>query len=523
MEQKLYLGIELGSTRIKAVLIDARHKTAASGTFAWESELKDGYWTYELSAVWRGIQEAYRNLLTDYGRPIRTLAGIGISAMMHGYLPFDAEGNLLVPFRTWRNTNADKASKILTDALGFPIPQRWSIAHLYQAILNREPHVLSIAYLTTLSGYVHEKLTGKRILGIGDAAGMFPVDGRGFSKEAIRRFTDLIADKGYPWSVDEILPKIGMAGENAGFLTEEGAKRLDPSGALQSGIPFCPPEGDAGTGMVATCSVAERTGNVSAGTSIFAMIVLDKPLSGIYPEIDIVATPDGKPTAMVHCNSCTSDTDAWIHLFDEALRYFGTEVSKSELYTRFYQVTKEADEDCGGLLSYNYYAGEPIAGLSEGRPLVVRMPDGRLSLANFMQSLLYSSVATLKIGMDILFDREEIQLDRIAGHGGLFKTEGIGQRIMAAALRTPVSVSSSAGEGGAWGIAVLAAYAVQRDADETLTEYLDNRVFADESVSLMEPDENDAARFSRYMERFESGLPIERSAAEHLKTWEYRQ
>ena len=298
---------------------------------------------------------------------------------------------------------------------------------------------------------------------------------------------------------------------------------MDPSGALQSGIPFCPPEGDAGTGMVATCSVAERTGNVSAGTSIFAMIVLDKPLSGIYPEIDIVATPDGKPTAMVHCNSCTSDTDAWIHLFDEALRYFGTEVSKSELYTRLYQVAKEADEDCGGLLSYNYYAGEPIAGLSEGRPLVVRMPDGRLSLANFMQSLLYSSVATLKIGMDILFDREEIRLDRIAGHGGLFKTEGIGQRIMAAALRTPVSVSSSAGEGGAWGIAVLAAYAVQRDADETLTEYLDNRVFADESVSLMEPDENDTARFSRYMERFESGLPIERSAAEHLRTWEYRQ
>lgn len=517
MKENLYLGIELGSTRIKAVLIDAEHNVIASGDFTWENRLENGYWTYSMNSVREGLRTAYKSLVNNFGKPIHTLSGIGISAMMHGYLPFDSDDNLLVPFRTWRNTTAGRAAKILSDELVFPMPERWSAAHLYQAIIDHEDHVKDIAYLTTLSGYVHYKLTGKKVIGVGDAAGMFPTDENEYNKTALKRFNALANKEGITLDLEDILPEILMAGEPAGVLTEEGAKLLDPSGNLQSGIPFCPPEGDAGTGMVATCSVAERTGNVSAGTSAFAMIVLEKPLREIHPEIDIVATPDGKPVAMVHCNSCTSDTDAWIKLFDDVLKLFGTSVPKSDLYTKLYKISQNADKDCGGLLSYNYYSGEPITKIAEGRPVAARFPNGKMTVANFMQSLLYSAVATLKIGMDILYEKEEIKIDKISGHGGFFKTDKIGQNIMAAALNTPVSVLASAGEGGAWGIAVLSAYTIQRKPTESLSDYLENRVFADREATVIYPDAAEVERFENYIQRYKKGLKIESAAAECLK------
>lgn len=516
MNENLYLGIELGSTRIKAVLINSDHDIVASGNFTWESRLENGCWTYSLDEVWEGIRKAYESLILDFGESISSLSGIGISAMMHGYLPFDAKGELLTPFRTWRNTTAGKAARILTEKLQFMIPERWSAAHLYQAIIDHEEHVGEIAFLTTLSGYVHYKLTGRKVLGVGDAAGMFPVDGKKYNKAALERFRELIKDENIKWDIEKILPEICMAGETAGKLTDDGARLLDPSGTLKSGIPFCPPEGDAGTGMVATCSVSERTGNVSAGTSVFAMIVLEKPLTRIYPEIDIVATPDGKPVAMVHCNNCTSDTDAWIRLFNDVLKLFGTYIPTAELYTKLYQVSEDADDDCGGLLSYNYYSGEPITKTTEGRPLFVRFPGGKMSISNFMQSLLYSSVAALKIGMDILYEKENIRLDRISGHGGFFKTDKIGQSIMASALRTPVSVLSSAGEGGAWGIAVLCAYSFRRESSETLSEYLQNKVFKHKKASVIYPNDDNINRFDKYIRRYKNGIKIELSAAENL-------
>lgn len=517
----LYLGIEIGSTRIKAVLIDKKHTPVASGGFTWENTLQDGYWTYSEESVWNGIQFAYRALAIDFEKKYQTeltaLGGIGISAMMHGYLPLSKEGNLLVPFRTWRNTTTSRAAEELTQLFQFNIPERWSIAHLYQAILNGEKHVKEIDFLTTLAGYVHFRLTGEKLLGIGDASGMFPVDGMGYHADMITEFDDLIENKNFEWKLRDILPQVCSAGECAGNLTAEGARLLDPTGKLQAGVPFCPPEGDAETGMVATNSVAVRTGNVSAGTSVFAMVVLERELQNVYREIDVVTTPDGKPVAMVHCNNCTSDIDAWIKLFGEALTLFGIDIKKPELYDTLYGVSQKAEKDCGGLLSYNYYGSEPITGMKQGRPLFVRMPDGRMTVANVMRSLLYSSVTSLKIGIDILLEKEKIELDRVAGHGGLFKTEGVGQKLMAAALGVPVSVSASAGEGGAWGIAVLTAYMARKVQNEDLNTYLQKFVFANDVFKTEQPDEREVQNFAEYMRRYKAGLAIEYAAVENLK------
>ncbi|MCL2233798.1 MAG: FGGY-family carbohydrate kinase, partial [Treponema sp.] len=459
IEGKTALGIELGSTRIKAVLIDENHAPIAAGGHDWENQLEDGIWTYRLDDVWAGLQNSMANLRGDvnarYGISLVAVGAVGISAMMHGYLVFDKDENQLVPFRTWRNTITEKAAAELGALFQFNIPQRWSIAHLYQAMLNKEPHAEKAAFMTTLAGYVHWKLTGKKVLGLGDASGMFPVEGAAYNSKMLAQFDELTAPYGFPWKLGGILPEVLPAGETAGLLTEEGAKLLDTSLSLKAGIPFCPPEGDAGTGMVATNSIAERTGNISAGTSIFAMIVMEKNLSRLYPEIDIVATPAGKSVAMVHCNNCTSDLDAWVKLFMELLNVSGVKMEKAALYDMLYGKALEADADCGGLLSCNYYSGEHITGIEKGRPLFVRLPDSTFSLANFMRAHLFSTLGTLKLGLDILAG-EKVCVDSLLGHGGLFKTKGVGQRFMAAAFNAPVSVmEESAGEGGAWGIALL--------------------------------------------------------------------
>jgi sugar (pentulose or hexulose) kinase len=523
LEGKTALGIELGSTRIKAVLIGSGFTPLASGSHDWENRLENGIWTYSLDDVWSGLQDSFRKLAGEarrrYGVPLSTVGAIGISAMMHGYLAFDGEGNQLVPFRTWRNTTTERAADVLTKTFSFNVPQRWSVAHLYQAILNGEPHVKDISFLTTLAGYVHWKLTGQKVLGIGDASGVFPIDSETNAYDAgmMRQFDGLLADLRYNWKLGGILPKVLLAGDAAGTLTEEGAKLLCPDASLKPGIPLCPPEGDAGTGMVATNSVAERTGNVSAGTSIFAMIVLEKALSQVYTQIDMVTTPTGKPVAMVHCNSCTSDLDAWIKLFHEVLEGFGTKVEKPALYDALYFKALEGEADGGGLVSYNYFSGEPITGLDEGRPLFARLPGHPLTLANFMRCMLYSAMATLKIGMDILTEKEGVRLEQLLGHGGLFKTRGVGPRLMSGALRVPVAVMESAGEGGAWGIALLAAYMAQKDRNETLEAFLAMRVFAGAKSERAEPDEEDASGFASYMERYSAGLAVERAAVEHLR------
>jgi sugar (pentulose or hexulose) kinase len=520
---KTFLGIELGSTRIKAVLIGADYTPLASGGFDWENRLEDGMWTYHLDEVWTGLQGSFRRLSEEirerYGVALTRPGAIGISAMMHGYLAFDRAGGLLAPFRTWRNTTTDEAARLLSEAFCFNIPLRWSIAHLYQAILNKEAHVKDAAFLTTLSGYVHWKLSGEKVLGIGDASGMFPIDSRTktYQGRMIERFDSLSAGAGLDLKLKTILPAVLSAGENAGALSAEGAKLLDPAGNLEAGIPLCPPEGDAGTGMVATNSVAERTGNVSAGTSIFAMVVLEKDLSRMYPEIDIVTTPSGKPTAMVHCNNCTSDLDAWLRLFNETLHCFGLEVKKGALYDALYARALEGEAGGGGLLAYNYYGGEPITALEQGRPLFVRKADSSLTLANFMRTLLYSTMAALKIGMDILTDKEQIRLDRILAHGGLFKTPEVGQRLLASALNVPVAVMESAGEGGAWGIALLAAYLRQKRETETLEDFLAARVFAQNPGKTVPPDPRDRQGFAEFMARYQGGLAIESAAVEHLK------
>jgi len=519
IENKTSLGIELGSTRIKAVLIDDNYTPIATGSHDWENRLEDGVWTYHLDDVWAGLQDCFSKLALDvksrYGIALSTVGAIGISAMMHGYLAFNKNGNQLVPFRTWRNTTTEKAATLLTEIFKFNIPQRWSIAHLYQAVSNNESHVKDIDFITTLAGFLHWKLTGKKALGIGDASGMFPIDGGNYNPLMLKKFDDLITSRNYNWKITDILPSVLNAGEAAGVLTAEGAKLLDPSGLLQAGIPFCPPEGDAGTGMVATNSVAEHTGNVSAGTSIFAMIVMEKELSKVYPEIDIVTTPDGKPVAMVHCNNCTSDIDAWVKLFSELLDLSGAKMNKTALYDELYYKALEADEDCGGLLSFNYYSGEPITGIEEGRPLFSRLPDGNFTLANFMRTLLFSSMGTLKYGIDILTEKEKVRIDSLLGHGGLFKTRGVGQRFIAAVFNAPVSVMESAGEGGAWGIALLAAFL--REGNESLKKFLAEKVFAGEKGSQIEPDPNDVVSFSKFMERYTAGLKIERAAVENLK------
>jgi len=522
IENKTALGIELGSSRIKAVLIGEDYMPIASGSHDWENRLEDGVWTYRLDDVWAGVQNSFRSLALDadkrYGVNLTSVGAIGISAMMHGYLVFDKNGSQLVPFRTWRNTMTEKAAALLTEKFKFNIPQRWSIAHLYQAILNGESHVKDIDFITTLAGYVHWKLTGKKVLGIGDASGVFPVEGesRCFNARMMKQFDDLAAPFGLGWKIADILPGVLYAGEEAGSLTQEGAKLLDPSGCLKAGIPFCPPEGDAGTGMAATNSIAERTGNVSAGTSIFAMIVMEKNLSRVYPEIDIVATPEGKSVAMVHCNNCSSDLDAWVKLFRELLDIAGAKMNKTALYDALYYKALEADSDCGGLVSFNYYSGETLTGIEEGRPLFARLPDSNFTLANFMRTLLFSTMGTLKYGMDILIEKEKVKIDSILGHGGLFKTKGVGQRFMAAALNTPVSVmEESAGEGGAWGIALLAAFILQEK--EPLAKFLTEKVFAGKAGARIEPDPKDVESFRKFMERYTAGLKVERAAVENIQ------
>ena len=431
---KAILGIELGSTRIKAVLIDQENKPIAQGNHTWENQLVDGLWTYSIEAIWSGLQDCYADLRSNvknlYGIEIENLAAIGVSAMMHGYMPFNAKEEILVPFRTWRNTNTGRAAAALSDLFVYNIPLRWSISHLYQAILDNEAHVKDIDFLTTLAGYVHWQLTGEKVLGIGDASGMLPIDPttHNYSAEMVAKFDKLIAPNQYNWTLQDILPKVLSAGESAGVLTPEGSKKLDASGHLKAGIPVCPPEGDAGTGMVATNAVKQRTGNVSAGTSSFSMIVLEKELSKPYEMIDMVTTPDGSLVAMVHCNNCTSDLNAWVNLFKEYQELLGIPIDMNEIYSKLYNIALTGDADCGGLLSYNYISGEPVTGLAEGRPLFVRSANDKFNLANFMRSHLYASVGVLKIGNDILFNEEKIKVDRITGHGGLFKTKGVGQR-----------------------------------------------------------------------------------------------
>ena len=520
---KTALGIEFGSTRIKAVLIGENHSPIASGSHEWENRYENGIWTYSLEDIWTGLQGSYRQLsnevLESYNTPLQTVGAIGFSAMMHGYMPFDQGGNLLVPFRTWRNTTTGQAAEKLTKLFQFNIPQRWSIAHLYQALLNQEPHINDISYLTTLEGYVHWKVTGQKVLGVGEASGMFPIDSKtnDYDEHMIGLFNDQLAVENISWKLQDILPKVLLAGDAAGVLTAEGAKLLDPTGQLQTGIPLCPPEGDAETGMVATNSVAVRTGNVSAGTSVFAMIVLEKALSKVYPEIDIVMTPTGKPVAMVHSNNCTSDLNAWVDLFQEFTEVLGVEISQSKLFEMLYQQALTGDADCGGLLAYNYFSGEHITHLEEGRPLFVRTPESRFTLANFMRVHLFSSLGALKIGLDILFEQEQVKIDQILGHGGFFKTEEVGQRIMAAAMNVPVSVMATAGEGGAWGIALLAIYMLEKEENEPLESYLANKVFAGENGTTIAPDQIDVAGFTEFMERYKKGLVIERTAVDALR------
>lgn len=520
---KAVLGIEFGSTRIKAILINEKNEPVASGSHDWENRYDHGIWTYTLEDIWTGLQDSYRSMTQDvsekYGTKITNLAAIGFSGMMHGYMAFDKEGELLVPFRTWRNTITADASEKLTELFRYHIPQRWSIAHLYQAVLNGEEHVKDVAFFTTLAGYVHWKLTGKKVLGVGEASGMFPIDvkEKQFHKGMIDTFDALVAEKGYPWKLSAILPDVLLAGEDAGALTEEGAKLLDPSGNLKAGVPLCPPEGDAGTGMVATNSVAPRTGNVSAGTSVFAMVVLEKELSKVYPEIDLVTTPSGDPVGMVHCNNCTSDLNAWVSVFKEFAETFGMEIGMDDLYGTLYRKAMEGNKDCGGLLAYNYFSGEHITNFEEGRPLFVRTPQSSFNLANFMRVHLYTSLGALKVGMDIMLKEEHVELDRILGHGGLFKTKGVGQSILAGAIDTPVSVMETAGEGGAWGIALLASYMAHREEDENLADFLAEKVFAGETGIEMQADPEDVAGFNTFIERYKEGFPIERAAVDHLK------
>ena len=520
---KAILGIEFGSTRIKAVLIDEESKPIAQGSHEWENQLVDGLWTYSIEAIWYGLQDCYaelrKDVLKQYDCEIESLAAIGFSAMMHGYMAFNEQQQILVPFRTWRNTNTATAAAALSKLFNYNIPLRWSISHLYQCILDNEEHVADIKYLTTLAGYIHWQVTGQFVLGVGDASGMIPVDPatKTYDAEMVRKFDELVAPKGYGWKLLDILPKSLNAGANAGFLTPEGAKRLDVSGHLKPGVPVCPPEGDAGTGMVATNAVKQRTGNVSAGTSSFSMIVLEKELSRPYEMIDMVTTPDGSLVAMVHCNNCTSDLNAWVNLFKEYQQLLGVPVDMNEVFGKLYNNALNGDADCGGLVSYNYISGEPVTGLSEGRPLFVRSANDKFTLANFMRAHLYASVGVLKIGNDILLKEEKIRVDRITGHGGLFKTKGVGQRVLAAAINSPISVMETAGEGGAWGIALLASYLVNNPDKLSLADYLEEVVFAGNTGVEVDPDPKDVEGFERYIENYKRGLAIEQCAVDNKR------
>ena len=522
LNKKTALGIEFGSTRIKAVLVDENHIPIASGDHEWENRLEDGIWTYSLEDIWSGLQDSYSNLVKDvkekYDVELTEVGAIGFSAMMHGYMAFNEAGDLLVPFRTWRNSMTGQAAKELIELFQYNIPERWSIAHLSQAILNEEPHVKEITFFTTLAGYIHWKMTGEKVLGIGDASGMFPIDmaTKDYDAKMIAQFDALIEEKHFPWKLEEILPKALPAGAPAGVLTEEGAALLDVSGKLKAGIPICPPEGDAGTGMVATNSVAKRTGNISAGTSVFAMVVLEKELSKVYPQIDLVTTPDGALVGMVHCNNCTSDINAWVNLFREFGEMYGLTFDMNDLFTKLYSVALEGDPDCGGMISYNYFSGEPVTGFDAGAPLFVRDAESKFTLANTMRMHLYSALAALKSGMDLMLKEEGVQVDELFGHGGYFKTKGVGQRIAAAAMNAPVSVMETAGEGGAWGIAVLAAFLAEKKDGQSLGEFLNEEIFAGNKGVKMDPVAEDVEGFEKFMEKYMKNLPAEKAAVEAL-------
>lgn len=508
MEKKTYLGIELGSTRIKAVAIDEAHRPVSSGGCTWASSYENGIWTYSLDEVWTGMKKALSQVENRGG-----IKAMGVSAMMHGYLAFDKDWNLLTPFRTWQNTMTAQAAEKLTKLFGFNIPQRWSIAHLYQAVLNGEEHVGRIAHITTLAGYVHYMLTGVNAIGIGEASGMFPIDSekKCYDAEMLEKYNCLVSDRNLPWKLIDILPKVLLAGEKAGQLTQSGADMLD--NLLAPGIPFAPAEGDAGTGMTATNAVAPRTGNVSAGTSIFSMVVLERPLKKVYEEIDLVTTPTGKPVAMVHCNNCTNDSNAWVSVLKETSNLFGAEPSYGEVYTELYQKSLEGDPDCGGVLVCNYLAGESVTHLDEGRPMVVRRPDAKFTLANFFRATLYSTMSTLKVGMEILAE-EQVAIDSLTGHGGLFKTPVVGQKYMAAACNAPITCMETAGEGGPYGMALLAAYMARKAQGESLEEYLNAHVFADTKGTTLPPDQTDVDGFNAYIRGFKALLKAERTAVD---------
>lgn len=517
-----FLGCELGSTRIKASLVGPGGQPLAGGAFGWENRLEDGFWTYPLEEVWGGLAAAFEDLAEDvrqqYEVELTNVAAAGFSAMMHGYLAVDRDDKLLVPFRTWRNNLQADAAEQLTELFDWPIPQRWSIAHLYQAILNGEDHVRDVARITTLAGFVHWKLTGEWAIGVGDASGMFPVDPEtgDWDDGMLRQFDSHVSEHGFPWKLADVLPTIVAVGESAGTLSEDGAQLLDPTNRLDAGIPLCPPEGDAGTGMVVTNAIRPRTGNVSAGTSVFAMLVLDNKLSRTHPEIDLVLTPDGKLVGMAHANNCTSDFNAWMSLFGEAASALGYEVSDDDLFNTLMPLALEADADAGGLLSIGYVSGEHLTGFSEGRPLFARSPGGRFTLANFVRAHLFSALGALRTGLNVLTEDEGVKVEELVGHGGFFKTPSVGQKIMAAATNTPVSVPDTAGEGGAWGMALLAAYCAREDRSVALADFLD-AIIGDSIGDAVPPDPVDVAGFNQYFERYTAGLPIEAAAVEHLQ------
>ena len=519
---KAVLGIEFGSTRIKAILIDPDHNVIASGAHDWENRLDNGIWTYTLDDIWGGVQDCYKKMADDvmskYGVPVKKLAALGFSAMMHGYMPFNEAGELMVPFRTWRNTITGAAAAELTELFNFNIPQRWSIAHLYQAILNKEEHVKDIKFITTLEGYIHWQLSGEKVIGIGEAAGMFPIDSakRAYNAEMLDKFEALDNVKEYPWKLREILPEIRVAGDIAGYLTEEGAKKLDITGNLEPGCPMAPPEGDAGTGMVATNSVKIRTGNVSAGTSVFAMVVLEEDLKAVHEELDMVTTPVGDAVAMVHCNNCTSDLNKWIGLFREFSEMFGMDIDINDIYGKLYTNAMTGAKDCDGIVAFNTLSGEPVIGTNEGRPMVFHKPDAKVNLANFMRAHLYASLATLKVGCDILFKEEKVKVDTLYGHGGLFKTKGVGQNILAAAMNAPVALMATASEGGPWGMAVLAAYMINKEEGEGLDAYLENKVFAGQESMVVAPDPEDVKGYDIYIENYKAAVAAQQAAVDAL-------
>ncbi len=520
--EKMVIGIELGSTRIKAVLIDENHAPVATGSHDWENQLVDGVWTYSLDEIHAGLQACYADLKRDvrekFGVTLKRVSAIGISAMMHGYMPFDKSGMLLVPFRTWRNTITGEAAAALTELFHYNIPQRWSISHLYQAILNGEAHVKDVDYITTLAGYLHWRMTGRRVLGVGDASGMFPIDPatHTYDRAMMEKFAALVAPRGFDWKIENIMPNVLCAGDDAGMLTAEGVKMLDAEGDLEAGIPLCPPEGDAGTGMTATNSVRQRTGNISAGTSVFSMTVLEKPLQNVSTAIDLVTTPSGSLVAMVHCNNCTSDLNAWAEVFKEFAAAIGAHPDANTLYGAILNGALSADPDCGGVMTYGYFSGEHITGFEEGRPLMVRLPDANFTLGNFARAIIFSALGAIKLGQRIL-DKEGVKVDRMLGHGGLYKTKNVGQKLTAAAFNAPVSVMETAGEGGAWGIALLAEYMVNRAEGETLEDYLDNKVFMGMNCVTLDPDPKDVAGFEKFMEGYVALLPAERAAVDNFK------